>query len=182
MDRVSTLCTKAILLDHGELICEGKPAEVIARYTQGINHSRPDDHQGPIRVQKIEADNDLPVASGSEVSLALSGTISESAFDSGAASILLQVRSTETGTVPFSTNTAQLGIELPGPGEFRLDVVLQMNLSPGVYIVESGVIDERRGTVISQGPKLSVQVARGPSFAGSVQLNPRVSVASLPRA
>lgn len=176
MDRVASLCTKAILLDHGALIYEGKPSEVISRYTQGINHSRLDEHKGPIRVEKVEADNDLPVASGSEITLALSGTVSEAVVDPGVASIFVQVRSSETGAVPFSTNTGRLGIDLPGRGPFRMDVVLQMNLSPGVYIVETGVTDERRGTVISHGPKLAVHVNPGPSFAGSVQLNPRVSV------
>jgi hypothetical protein len=71
-------------------------------------------------------------------------------------------------------------VDLPDDGEFRLDVSLQMNVPAGVYMLESGAYDDRRSTLVSQGPTMAVQVGPGPSFTGNAQLNPEFSVASLP--
>jgi len=180
MDRIATLCTKAILLDHGEVMFEGEPTAAIAQYTQGLRRNRPEDGQTPIVVRRIQALNDVPVLSGREIALTLSGAVIRTAQDSDSVSVFVSVRSAQTGNVVFSTTTARLGVVLPQEGEFQLDISLQMNVPSGVYMVESGVLDDRRADVVSQGPTMSVQVDPGPGFTGSVQLNPQISVASLP--
>jgi lipopolysaccharide transport system ATP-binding protein len=174
MDRIATLCSVAILLDHGSIAYMGKPADAIARYTEGFNRTRTEDHKGPIRVDSIRAQSDLPIQSGTDLTLTVTGTVLASEGDANGHSVFFQVRSSETGAIPFASSTARLGVPLPADGKFRMEVALQMNLSPGVYAVETGVYDERTSGMVSRGPTASVQVIAGASFAGQVQLNPRI--------
>jgi hypothetical protein len=180
MERIATLCTKVILLDHGELAFEGAPTDAITQYTQGLQRVRPEDDKAPILIRRIQSASDLPVVSGGQVSLSMSGAIVKAFYEAGTASVSVSVRSAQTGAIIFSTTTTRLGVGLPDDGDFRLDVSLQMNVPAGVYMLESGAYDDRRSTLISQGPTMSVQVGQGPSFTGSVQLNPSFSVTRLP--
>jgi lipopolysaccharide transport system ATP-binding protein len=177
MDRIATLCSCAILLEQGAVAYMGKPADAIARYTSGFNQTRTEDHKGPIRIDSIRPHSDLPVESGTDLTLTITGSVLGTECDADRHSVLFQVRSSQTGTVPFASSTARLGVPLPADGEFRLELRLQMNLTPGVYALETGVYDERTSAIIARGPTASVQVGAGASFAGQVQLNPRILLA-----
>src|SRR6202043_980417 len=50
------------------------------------------------------------------------------------------VRSAQTGEIVFATGTTVLGITLE-VGDFSLEVSLQMNVQPGIYMIDIGVWD-----------------------------------------
>ena len=97
-------------------------------------------------------------------------------FDADDAAVSVRLRSAQTGAVVFSTTTDQHDVRLSPVGATRVEVSLQFNVAPGVYMVETGVLSIKRGVAVGDGPGLYVQVAEGPSFTGSAQLNPQMAV------
>jgi ABC-type polysaccharide/polyol phosphate transport system ATPase subunit len=70
---VQQLCTSAVLLDHGRLITEGAPADVITTYTtrltgDTVHDAHPDDWAA-VRSFAVETDDGAAVRTGSRVSL-----------------------------------------------------------------------------------------------------------------
>ena len=49
-----------------------------------------------------------------------------------------------------------------------------MNVPAGVYSIETVVWDQHRERPVLIGPSVTITVEEGPSFWGSVQLNPRM--------
>jgi ABC-type polysaccharide/polyol phosphate transport system ATPase subunit len=179
LERIATLCSKAILLDHGSVVHAGTPAECILRYTEGSSSgATPANQEGPVRLQTCRAETDLPVESGSDIRIDLTGVIAADAADLDTTSLYIGLRSAQTGAVPYFTSTGRLGIPLPPEGDFRLQIVLQLNLNPGMYVVETAVYSERESRILTQGPRCHLQVREGQDFTGVVQLNPRISVHS----
>lgn len=174
LDRITELCSKVILLDHGTAICEGTAAECIVRYTENVGKRTSGEPTGPIRIASLTADTDRSVRSGAEIEARMTGSIAPGATAADGDSLQVRVVPAQTGTVVFETTTGRLGLTLPSSGEFSLKLTLQMNLPPGVYRIESYVYSEARAQVVSQGPAVNVQVSEGARFHGSVQLNPRL--------
>jgi ABC-type polysaccharide/polyol phosphate transport system ATPase subunit len=175
LDRISTLCSSAIVLDHGQMVHAGSPSECIARYTEAAVRAETVGRDGPIRINTVQAEPGTPVRSGQEVRLNLSGMISPGASEADGDSLLVRVRSAQTGGIPFATSTGRLGLALPREGPFNLQVVLQMNVAPGVYVVETCVYHERLSKAASNGPTIYVQVDGGQDFWGTIQLNARMA-------
>jgi ABC-type polysaccharide/polyol phosphate transport system ATPase subunit len=178
LDRIATLCTSAIVLDHGQVVHSGSPTECIARYTEGTNREIESSRDGAVRVESIRVVGSTPVASGDEIRLRMTGVIEPGATEADGDSVFVRLRSAQSGTVPFATSTTRLGLRLPAEGPFSLEVLLQMNVSPGVYVIETGVYQERLGKPAGSGPTVYVQVEGGPSFWGTIQLNPRMTFES----
>jgi hypothetical protein len=63
-------------------------------------------------------------------------------------------------------------------GPFELEIDLQMNLPPGIYLVETVVWDQTREADAARGPSACVEVIEGVGFYGTVQLNPRLRLRS----
>jgi hypothetical protein len=55
---------------------------------------------------------------------------------------------------------------------------LQMNVPPGVYVLETAVWDRNVGRFVASGPSARAEVRGGPGFWGEVQLNPHVQLLS----
>lgn len=176
LDRITELCTKAILLDHGAIACAGTATECIARYTQGNKRESDVTSSGPVRITTLRALSDLPVASGSDLDLVVSGSLAQGATPKDGDSVRIKVINSHSGHVAFETTTGRLGILLPAEGDFSLDLRLQMNLPTGVYRIEVSVFSEESGSVVSKGPAINVQISSAFQFVGSAQLNPRLEI------
>lgn len=175
LDRIATLCTSAIVLDHGQMVHSGSAAECITRYTDGAMRATTEGREGPIRIDSVQAEPGTPVRSGQELKLSLTGVIAPGASERDGDSLLVRVRSAQTGGIPFATSTGRIGLPLPGEGPFSLQVTLQMNVGPGVYIIETGVYNDRLSKATSNGPTVYVQVDGGLDFTGTNQLNARMA-------
>ena len=91
--------------------------------------------------------------------------------------IVLRVRAAQTGECIFETSTDRMGSALPNEGTFELRAELQLNVPPGVYVVESAVWDRQMGRSSFTGPAAYVDVRGGEEFTGVVQMNPRLTLA-----
>jgi lipopolysaccharide transport system ATP-binding protein len=174
LDRIASLCSHAILLDHGAIVHQGPPAECIAEYVthQGAASER-SGSGGPVLIESITVSPQPAVASGQCAKLVLSGVANE--YDAPCA-IVIRVRASQTGQIVFGTNTVRCGVELPASGRFELEVDLQMNVSEGIYFAETSIRDRKRELALGSGPTACLQVRGGPSFVGVVQMNSEMRV------
>jgi len=173
LDAITTLCTRAILLDRGQVAEAGTPQECISAYLHGVTAARlPSGGEGPTRITSLRLTAPV-VESGARLGLELGCRGEGTAWDE-AESIRVRVRLAQTGETVFETGTTQLGLHLPESGEFVLTLDLQMNVARGIYLVETLVWDRIHARQTGRGPSSYVEVRGGPSFEGLVQMQPRV--------
>jgi homopolymeric O-antigen transport system ATP-binding protein len=172
LQRIASLCTDAILLERGVILRHSSPSECIAAYVERQTFSLGfQSTSSSMLLRSIQARAQDPIPSGDRIGFIIECSISaEGRRDSE--EIGIRVRSTETGEILFAVGNHGLGIELPTSGSFALAVELQMNVPPGLYLVETLIQDRTRGQNLARGPRTSVQVSKGHPFRGTVQMNP----------
>lgn len=181
LERMTSLCTKAILLDGGRVVETGTPEECVQTYATGIYGSGDKGAHLPFRISTIEVTSPSPTPSGDRVQLLLRGEVDRDTppiYD-----IQLRVRSARSGKVIFSTLGVNCGIgELP-PGEFEIEAELQLNVGQGIYSVETAVRETTRQQEVAVGPSAHIRVSQSTAFGGWIQMNPtmRVAAAKSPR-
>jgi len=174
LERVSTLCTQALLLEKGRVAHRGTPEECIAAYVSSTRQGEVDE-DAPVRITDLQVSTPLPLRSGERLRYRIRGVVSEGAgerYDP----FLVRVRSARSGKVVFSTLGQNCGLTCPPPGEFEADVELQFNVGGGIYTIETGVNDTARKKDLVRGPFTHIQVASGTTFTGVVQMNPAMRV------
>jgi ABC-type polysaccharide/polyol phosphate transport system ATPase subunit len=174
LEALTTLCSQALLLDRGRVVKQGSPQECITAYLHGESGVRPtSEGDGAVRIEGVQL-GAAAVTSGESLHVALACTIRPGATTE-AESVYLRIRLAESGSMAFETGTFPLGVPLPGQGPFELNFELQMNLHPGIYLVETYAWDRTRGRESGAGPSAYLEV-RGTPFPGYAQCLPRVRV------
>ena len=173
LDKIASLCTKAIVLDRGEVVYRGAARDCVAAYTSGAyREEAAPDTDAPIRIDAVRAVDD-GVSSGAYARARISGRVLEPG-DHEELSLSIRVLSTQSGDILFTTTNRSCDAPLPvEEGPFELELELQMNLPPGLYALESGLWDNKRQKPAGNGPSAHVQV-EGHRFYGQVQMNPRM--------
>jgi lipopolysaccharide transport system ATP-binding protein len=174
LERILALCSHAIAIERGGVLHSGTAPECVAAYVQNQTktNTEPIDHL-PISLNSLSADNSLRVASGERTRLTLTGQVKEP----GAGEHLtvgIDVRSAQSGEVVFATSTARCRTKLPVVGPFEIEAALQMNVPPGMYIIQTYVWDTVHGRPIGHADSIHLNVDEGPSFVGPVQMNPLI--------
>jgi len=177
LERISTLCTGAILLTQGRVAFQGAPAECIEAYAryQATPAEADEEEVDGIQLRSVALERDAPVSSGDRMRVRILGHRPHAADPHGGI-VGLRVRSLQTGDVVFATGTLSHHIEVP-EGAFELAVELQMNVPPGIYALETSLGQWRRERQVRNGPAAMVHVVGGLGFWGSVQMNCAMSVA-----
>lgn len=182
LDRIAQLCTKAILLEKGEIKFRGSPTDTIAAYVgnRAAEAQQEASEVGcPVRIRSLNLDVDDAVESGELLRLRIhcSSDASEG-FDARLEDLAVGMRvlAAQTGSLVFASGTERFGLALPERGAFDVDVELQMNVPGGVYLIETLVWDRKRTQQAVAGPATYVRVEDEHAFAGSVNLQPRISI------
>ena len=173
LERVASLCNRALFLDKGQVVRQGSPDECISAYVLHDWKGGSDDDQSPIKLQGVSIVSPQPVPSGDAISIQVSARI----VDPGASSwccIAARVRSISTQQLVYQWDTRDFGIDLPREGTFELQVDLEFNVAPGLYSAEIFVRNFKSGRIVSLASPLTVHVKGGPAFLGTVQMNARV--------
>lgn len=177
LDAITTLCTRALLLDQGQVALAGTPQECITAYLHGVTAGHgPGSGDSPVRILGIHLGR-AAVESGQRLGVELTG-VTDGGPAADRLSVRVRVRLAQTGETVFETGTTQLGLPLPEGGEFALQVDLQMNVARGIYLVETAVWDRLHGRQLLRGPSSYVEVRGGPPFEGLVQMQPRARLLS----
>ena len=174
LERMTQLCTKAILLDQGRVVRAGTPEECVQTYASAVFGGGDKGLHLPYRLLEVEALTPSPVASGSHARYRVRGEV-----DPGAPPIydlLVRVRSARSGRVVFSTLGLNCGVGTLGPGPFEIDVELQANVGQGIYTVETAVTDTSRRQTVATGPSAHLRVSQSTTFGGWIQMNPVMRV------
>ena len=169
LDRISSLCTEAILLDRGSVVLQGTPMECISAYVQGRSADG-EATESAVSVQSLARTETGKVASGERVTFTVRGQVRPHDATRQPPSVAILVRRLETGRMLFDVGTVERKVDLPESGAFELDVDLDFNVPPGLYVVETHVWDYVREAVSYRGPSITVQVEGGPDFSGTVQM------------
>ena len=85
--------------------------------------------------------------------------------------VCVRVRSAENGQILFGASHGSSDLDLPARGQFTLEIGLQIDVPPGLYLVEALVRDLDLGRRIASGPRICIRVADSRHFDGSVQMN-----------
>jgi lipopolysaccharide transport system ATP-binding protein len=174
LERMTTLCTKAMLLDGGRVAAMGTPEECVEIYATATFGSGDKGGHLPFRISGIEVLSSSPIPSGERVRLLIQGTV-----DAGTPPIydlLLRVRSARSGRPVFSTLGVNCGVGALPTGDFQIEAELQLNVGQGIFSVETLVHDTSRRQDVAVGPTAHIRVSQATVFTGSVQMNPVMRV------
>ncbi len=151
MDQITSLCTRAIVLDHGNVVFDGEPVEAVEKLREGFQSSfahqlatHSGDDQFTINSVQVAAADGGTVQPGSDLNVDVSIT---SPRPQDGWSLELDIANT-MGTVVLSTSTKQLGIdsELPADGLVRFTFP-DLNLGGGGYAITASLFDAQRNNV-----------------------------------
>lgn len=177
LDRITELCTEAILLRRGELVVAGTPAECVKAYVAGeVRGAGVAECQvGSLLLKPIELPNDGRVESGHRIPVRLNGTLSPNArvrrYGFG-----VRLRRMESGLIVYESYSHHAGVVVEQPGPFSFVADLQLNVPMGLYSIEISVEDADRDQWVGDGPAIHLEVRGGELFTGSVQLNAVMTV------
>jgi ABC-type polysaccharide/polyol phosphate transport system ATPase subunit len=175
LERISNLCSRAVLLRQGEVVHAGPAAETIAAYVGGSTDvSLHGSAEAPLVIRGIELLTDGPTVSGGRIMLRVDVEILHPDRVDETNGVGMRVRSMQHGRVLFATSSMNQGVSLEGVTRATLDIGLQLNIAPGVYTIETLVYDRRHARMIAGGPWVHVTVQAGKSFTGEVQMNPEM--------
>ncbi len=172
LDRISALCTSAILLHKGALIKSGTPADCIAAYTAPDLLPKPRS-DAPVSVERLSRSTKEPIPSGERLTVVLSGSVLRPMKH---VSVGLGVRSAQSSEVLFSTGTDRHSLYLSSTGRFEIEFDLQMNVPEGHYLIETYLYDLENRKEFASGPRAHVEVTPTTTFRGVVQLNARLGI------
>jgi energy-coupling factor transporter ATP-binding protein EcfA2 len=176
LERVSTLCNRALLLSKGAVLFEGPASDTIAAYVADAGEPLGGSDKVPIAIDQIEVIDGDMVKPGGRVCVRIAARVLHPEQAKETAGIGVRLRSLQNGQIVFGTSTTRVGLELPTNHQFHLDVDLEMNVEPGVYSIETGLFDLKLWKPIANGPRVSVTVAADSSFVGKVYARPTFRV------
>jgi len=178
LEAITTLCTKAMLLDRGRVVRAGTPDECILAYLGGdAAKPVPTSGDGAISIESMTISNTV-LNSGQQLRATVKCAVKEDGW-TDPETLRIGVRSASDGELLFETSTEHLGISLPTSGRFTLTFDLQMNVQRGIYLIECCAWDRIMGRKSFTGPATNVDVRDGTMFDGVVQLNARAQLAFL---
>ena len=175
LDRIAELCTHALLLAQGAMVSSGSPADVIGAYMRGATQagaSRADD--SPITIASAGLPDGPDVQTGGFIRLTITGT-TLSELSQHIEPLVLVVRSAQTGEIVYVIGATVFDFVFR-PGRFTVDVELQMNVLPGIYLVDIGVWNRADEKQLLAGPSLNLRVSEGRTFLGTLNMNARMEL------
>lgn len=151
MDQITSLCTRAVVLDHGRVVFDGEPNEAVEQLRKGfqstVSHQLPT-HDGPdeykILSVDVTAENGGRITPGTNVVIDVA---LESPRPQQEWSLELAVANT-MGTVVLATTTKQLDLNEELPKDAKVQFTLpNLSLGGGGYAVTASLFDADRNNV-----------------------------------
>jgi lipopolysaccharide transport system ATP-binding protein len=178
LDRVATLCSKALLLQQGVALQQGDVSECIDAYLSGgVGMEGPQELAAPVRLSACRFDNGPNLQWGEEAELLMDAVISgvdRDRFDS----VGVRIRALDGGREVFMTHSRLLGLTLPPRGAVRCRMGLRVHLPKGTYTVEPFAMKPLEDYIFCTGPITTchVEVPSSGQSRGPVDLSPRVAL------
>jgi lipopolysaccharide transport system ATP-binding protein len=182
LDQIATLCTQAILLEHGQVAVHGSPDECIRRYLS-YSGTPAADAGLPVHFTSMTIDQPGPYRPGERITIRLRGETRPS-WVPGAEIVGIRLR-TQSGVLLFSSGIDRLQLDLKRESPFEMEIDLDLNLAGGSYMLDALVWHYHRAQEAVSGPVLQVSISDseitqvGPTFlnARGRLVEPRTAVA-----
>jgi homopolymeric O-antigen transport system ATP-binding protein len=173
LERIAQLCSKALLLVHGEVHVTGTPEECISAY---LGQSATQAALGvPIRFGTPVAEPRTSVPVGGEFAFTIRVECPQGL--PAHYSLGVRVRRISDGQVIFATTTSRQKVAVPEASELSLHAGFQAHLIPAQYAVQAYVYDTLNYTELAASGPVYLQVLGDEVFAaGSAHLGGRMAV------
>ena len=178
LDRINSLCTKAIVLQRGQPVLEGTPAECTAFYlgqTLGASAPQTGTTDGVVDLHTLRVVGRTPTTSGDLVTVELEGR-THNWRTAGERAIQFLLKTAHDQTCHFRASTSLYGVELPETGDFTLRARLQLNVMPNDYTITAESWDDAAYTNHSTSPPVFFTLKSDRSWEGFVYLSPELSL------
>jgi ABC-type polysaccharide/polyol phosphate transport system ATPase subunit len=170
LEQVTALCTKALVLEYGNVVAHGAPAECVSAYLARSLVQRTSGNPG-IYVKTIELPAGSTVVSGERLLVGMDVIVRDRPR-ADEQRLALRVRAVATGTAVFEAALDTGGAVLPSASTwYWLEASLQLNVLPGPYFVEVVVRERVDGRESGSGPGTFIDVTEGRPFDGVAQMN-----------
>lgn len=178
LDRVATLCTKALLLQQGAVMQQGEVSRCIDAYLSGgLNLEGSGASVAPLRLSACRILGGHNLVWGQDIVVEVDGVIT--GIDRGAFDCIgIRIRALEGGREVFMTTTRLAGLVLPERGTVRCRLALRMSLARGTYTIEPFAWRPGDDHIVCTGPisTFHMEVPANPIAAGTVDLLPRLEL------
>lgn len=133
LDRVATLCTRALVLRHGRVVFDGTASGAVTAYLSDAGNVELAGTTGrEVAIERFTADRSVNIAPGDTVALRVGGRVDAPPDDGCVYSVGVRVSSTLDGHEVATMSTARSGLTLPH-GPFDFDLAIDVNVPAGVY-------------------------------------------------
>jgi len=174
LDRIASLCTHCVLLDHGRIVKRGSPDECISHYIMnGLHTEQETDESIPFAFTSLTVEPRRPVRSGEWVTITLRGEVRGT--PPANLRLAVRVRALQTVKDVFVLDLSAREPRLSEPGQFVATMDLQANTGHGYLTVETVVWDSVERRDRCRGPHAVIHV-NDPDLGGTVNLHPRLRV------
>ena len=178
LERIAELCSHALLLRGGRVVARGTPDQCTAAYLDA-GGSEPAVSSGrPVSITAVSVSSST-VHAGDQLVIRLTGVARPRPADSET-TVGLRVRALPSEEAVFATHATACGATIPRDDAFAVEVIVDMNVGPGLYRLESIVGEPVLGRDWQRGPCALVRVERRETTFGRVYMNPTMRM--LPRA
>ena len=179
LDRIATLCQRALLIAGGRVTFEGPATECIAAYMANA-HLAVGTIVGacPISLDELQALGPTPDLwqPGARIQLRLAGEVQGLVTNDLVLGVRLWTMPGEMRIAAVHAPAATLA--LPECGPFAVELSLTLSLGPGSYRLQVVAWHAPTLSEWAQGPSVSLEVGGSAESSGSVWLAPRFGSAS----
>lgn len=173
LDRISELCSKAVLLAAGQVHAEGSPAECIAAYLEYAGAASNSD-RAPVTFLEPVLEPGGPFAVGDAFTFSVKVIRRQTLPDDFI--IGVRVRTLSEATSIFGTNLARQKVPLPKAREFSFRAQFRAHLIPGRYVVDAYAVDAKNVNEVWASPGLPLLVSGDQSRYGRANLGGTLDV------
>jgi ABC-type polysaccharide/polyol phosphate transport system ATPase subunit len=174
LERIASLCTHCVVVDHGRIVTRGSPDECISHYIMnGLRSDVAADDSIPFAFTSLDLEPKRAVRSGDWVTITLGGEVRQA--PPANLQLVVRVRGLRGGRDVCALDLTAREPRLSAPGSFVATIDLQANTGNGYLTVETVVWDSVEGRDRARGPHALIHV-NDPELSGTVNLHPRLRV------
>lgn len=173
LERIASLCQRAILLSHGSVAFDGPAPECVAAYVaQSARDAELEVGPCPVVWQSLALESDPgTVTPGQRLNVQLGGTMRRADVSELELGVRVWSMPTEQRVAAMVMPASRL--TLPSDGPFTLDVSFAANLGPGTYRLQAVAWHAPTLREWASGPSVLLEVSRVLGSNGSIFLDPR---------
>jgi lipopolysaccharide transport system ATP-binding protein len=173
LERIASLCQRAILLSHGSVAFDGPAPECVAAYVaQSARDAELEVGPCPVLWQSLTLESDPgTVTPGQRLNVQLGGTVRRADVSELELGVRVWSMPTEQRVAAMVMPASRL--TLPSDGPFTLDVSFAANLGPGTYRLQAVAWHAPTMREWASGPSVLIEVSRMLGSNGSIFLDPR---------